>query len=97
MSCAHIRPTDFVKVLNLPNAISLAAIQSLGKKTFNKFVVHVETALLSYSLDILARVALGQAQPKTLSASLERIVGQDTAVLFFRHAYIGQRVLSAYQ
>lgn len=72
----------------------MAAIESLGNKVFNKFIIHVDSSLVSYSLDLLARVSLGQAQSKTLDASSEKITGQDS-VLFFRHAQIGQRILSA--
>jgi len=55
--------------------------------------VHHENSILSYSLDILARVALQQSLPSTLDASMERVAGQDSNVMFFRLAEIGQRIL----
>ncbi|KAG5221788.1 signal transducer [Salix suchowensis] len=51
----------------------MAAIQSLGEKSFNKFLVHYDTSLVSYSLDLLTRVALLEASKQALDASLERI------------------------
>lgn len=85
---------EYRKVLNYYNPTSLAAIQSLGQHTFNKFLIHYETSLVSYSLDILARLASGQAQAKSLDASLERIAGHDSSsVLFFRYANFGNRAL----
>lgn len=94
-SILHLYPAlEFRKVLHYPNPTSMAAIQTAGKKVFNKFVIQFESALFSYSLDLIARVALGQAHPQTLDASLEKIAGNDTNILFFRHAYISQRSLS---
>ncbi|KAL0955022.1 hypothetical protein HGRIS_003941 [Hohenbuehelia grisea] len=91
----------FVKVLNYANPTSIAAIQTLGNKAYNKFLVHYDTNLFSYSLDLLARVALGQAQHNMLDASLERLAGSESHantgnVLFVRHAVIGQRMLVIY-
>ena len=61
---------------------------------FNKFIVHSESGLLSYSIDLLTRVALGQAPPEALEASQEKIAGQDGHVLLFRSGRIGSRTLS---
>jgi RHO1 GDP-GTP exchange protein 1/2 len=61
---------------------------------FKKFIVHHETSLFSYSLDILARVAQGNSQSNTLDATGEKIAGQDGSVLFFKAGYIGNRSLS---
>ncbi|KAF5367381.1 hypothetical protein D9758_003697 [Tetrapyrgos nigripes] len=87
---------EFRKVLNYRNAKSLAALQSFGNKHFNKFVIYAESTLLAYSLDLLARVALGDAQAKVLDASVEHISGKDTNVIFFKYLHIGQRVLVIY-
>jgi hypothetical protein len=61
---------------------------------FNKFLVHSESGLLSYSIDLLTRVALGQAPPQALEATQEKIAGQDGHVLLFRAGRIGDRTLS---
>lgn len=78
----------------------MAAIQSLDGKDFNKLLVHYDTSLVSYSLDLLARFALGEASKQALDASLERIAGGDSGagtgnVLFFKHAQVGHRMLGA--
>lgn len=85
--------TEFRKVLNYPNPTTLIAVQDIGNKSFNKFLIHFETSIFSYSLHVLAQVATGQAQSKTLEASLEKIAGQESNVLFCRHALMGTRPL----
>lgn len=86
---------DFKKVLSLSNPTAMAAVQTYRDKVFNKFVVHHENSLVSYSLDLIARVSLGQVEHKVLNASLEKISGHPNNVIFFRHAHVGPRVLSA--
>ncbi|KAJ3767629.1 hypothetical protein FB446DRAFT_707669, partial [Lentinula raphanica] len=81
----------FRKVLNaLPN--SIAALQTLGSKTFNKFIILVNNSLLSYPLDLIAQVALGRADPKALASSVEKVVSGD--IMFFKHLHVGQRALT---
>jgi len=87
---------DFKRVLGLENPTQLAVVHELGEKQFHRLLVHHENSILSYSLDILARVALRQSQPSTLDASMERVAGQDSNVMFFRLAEIGQRILVMY-
>lgn len=90
----HLVIPDFRKILKLSDPTSMAVFQTMGDKIFNKFVIHYHSSLVCYSLDIFARVALGQAQPKTLDASFEKITSSDVNVLFFRQAKIGSRLLS---
>ncbi|KAF8627002.1 hypothetical protein AX15_004586 [Amanita polypyramis BW_CC] len=87
---------EFTQVLGLSNPVQLAAVHELGEKQFHRLVVHYEHSILSYSLDIIARVVTKQAKPSTLDASMERIAGQDSNVLFFRLAEMGQRILIMY-
>ncbi|KAF8638287.1 hypothetical protein AX17_002307 [Amanita inopinata Kibby_2008] len=84
---------DFKRVLDLANPVQLAAIHTQGHKHFQRLIVHHEHSMFSYSLDILARVALLQAQLISLDASMEHIAGQDSSVLFFRVAEVAQRML----
>ena len=83
--------SPFRKVLSIPNATSLIALQS-----FNKFLVHFDNTLLSYSLDLMARVARGEAPGASLSASKEEVAGPggDGNVLFFRVGIVGGRTIS---
>ncbi|KAF5377347.1 hypothetical protein D9757_007993 [Collybiopsis confluens] len=84
---------NYRKVLDL-QPTSMAALQTLGSKTFNKFLIHSNGSLLSYSLEVLARVAQGQADPKAFAASMEKVVSGE--VIFFKHLHVGQRVLIVY-
>ncbi len=66
----------------------MAALQD-----YNKLIVHVNSLLYSYSLDILARVSQGQSTPQALEASLETIAGQDNPVIFFRAGELLKRMI----
>jgi hypothetical protein len=83
--------SPFRKILPVPLPSSLVALQQ-----FNKFLVQSDTSLLSYSLDLLARVARGETPVGTLEASKETIAGPggDGSVLFFKVGVIGSRTLS---
>ncbi|KAF5382217.1 hypothetical protein D9615_004363 [Tricholomella constricta] len=88
---------EYRRVFTYPNPIDMTAIQSVGPKTYNKFIVHVEAGLLAFSLDLVAQVALGQVQLwNVLMASMERVVRHDTAVVFFKNLHIGERELIMY-
>ncbi|PPQ99136.1 hypothetical protein CVT24_009326 [Panaeolus cyanescens] len=87
---------DFKPVLNHRLPISLAAITKVSNKVFNRLIVHSEQSLVSYSLDILARVALGQSQKQNLDSSKERITPSDAHITFFRYVQVGGRALVIY-
>ncbi|KAJ8072495.1 hypothetical protein PM082_016054 [Marasmius tenuissimus] len=84
------------KALGHTNTIAMAALQTYGGKTFNRLVVHEETSLVSYSLDLLAQLALGRADAKSVAGTRERVAPADITVLFFKHLHIGQRVFVIY-
>ena len=75
---------------------SLAALSTLGRKTFNRLVVHVDSSIMTYSLDILARLALDKSQVQSLDASIERIGGNDVNIVLCRHIYFKKRMLCSY-
>ena len=76
--------------------ISLAALTTLGPKTFNRLVVHVDSAIMTYSLDILARLALDKSQMYFLEASIERVGGSDVNIVFCKHIHFDKRELCSY-
>ncbi|THH20762.1 hypothetical protein EW146_g670 [Bondarzewia mesenterica] len=82
---------SFRKVLTFSNPTSMVVLQD-----FNKFVVHYESALVSYSLDVLARVALEQAPAQSLDASKERVAPSDANVIFFKAGQYADRTLIFY-
>ncbi|KAL0580975.1 hypothetical protein V5O48_001067 [Marasmius crinis-equi] len=87
---------SYRKALDHNNVASMAALQTFGAKAFNRLVVHEETSLVSYNLQALGRMALGHTDPKSVSASRERVAPADINVLFFKHLHIGQRVFVIY-
>ncbi|OAX43158.1 hypothetical protein K503DRAFT_732249 [Rhizopogon vinicolor AM-OR11-026] len=82
---------NFRKILSYGNPSSIIVLQE-----FNRFIIHHESYLLAYSLDILARVALYQAPPSSLDASLEKIAGGDGTVLFCCAGRIKMRTIIVY-
>ncbi|TDL16579.1 hypothetical protein BD410DRAFT_822834 [Rickenella mellea] len=83
--------SDFKKLIKCASPTSMAALQD-----YNKLIVHVNSLLYSYSLDILARVSQGQSTPQALEASLETIAGQDNPVIFFRAGELLKRMIVVY-
>jgi hypothetical protein len=61
---------------------------------FNKLLVHWETALYSYPLDLVISVSQGHVTPKTLEGLVERLAQKDGNVLFFKAGRISHRTLS---
>lgn len=72
---------------------SLAALTTLGRKTFNRLVIHVDSSVMTYSLDILARLALDKSHAHSLDASLERVGGNDVNIVLCRHVHLDKRAL----
>lgn len=83
--------SSFQKVLELINPTSIVAVPE-----FNKFIVHCDTALFSYPLDLVVRVSQGHATPKILGDSAERLAQKDGSVLFFKAGRVGHRTLIVY-
>jgi len=88
--------TEFRWILTHKHPTSLAALATLGNKTFNRLVVHVDSAVLTYSLDILARLALDKSQVQTLDASIERVGGNDVNIVFCKHIHLAEKSLCSY-
>ncbi|KAI5122312.1 hypothetical protein M0805_002388 [Coniferiporia weirii] len=65
--------TKFRRVLNFQNAMYIAALQN-----HNKVLIHTDNILLSYSMDLIARVSQGSSPPEALDASMEKVSGQDS-------------------
>jgi hypothetical protein len=81
--------TAFQKVLELISSTSIVAVPE-----HNKFLVHCDTALFSYPLDLVVRVSQGHDTPKTLGDSVERLAQKDGSILFFKAGRVGHRTLS---
>ncbi|KAI1797140.1 hypothetical protein LXA43DRAFT_982888 [Ganoderma leucocontextum] len=83
----HDEPA-FRKVLDVSNPTCLVAI-----KEVNKFFVLHDHGLCSYSLDLVARAALGMSSTQSIEASRERLA---TDVLFFRAGRVANRIIVLY-
>ena len=75
---------------------SLAVLSTFGRKTFNRLVIHADSSIVTYSLDILARLALDKSQLQSLDASIERIGGNDLNIVLCRHIHFNKRALCSY-
>lgn len=88
--------TEFRRILNYRHPTSLAALTTSGHKTFNRFVVHADSAIMTYSLDILARLALDKSHLHSLDASIERVGQNDGSIVFCKHIHLDERALCSY-
>ncbi|KAI6155677.1 hypothetical protein BKA82DRAFT_991323 [Pisolithus tinctorius] len=70
------RGETFRKILSYEDAKRIIVLQD-----FNKVLIHHGGYLLSYSLEVLARVVQYQSPASALDASLETIAGQEGAVV----------------
>ena len=69
-----------VRVLRLPNVVHMIALAS-----HDRFVLISQKTLVSYSLKLLASVALGQTSSKQLEQTMETLAPQHKGhVAFFR-------------
>ena len=88
--------TEFRLILNYLHPTSLAVLSTFGRKTFNRLVIHADSSIVTYSLDILARLALDKSQLQSLDASIERIGGNDLNIVLCRHIHFNKRALCSY-
>lgn len=59
----------------------------------NSVIVHCDTALFSYPLDLFIRVSLGDAAVQELNHSTERLAQKDGNVLFCKAGRVANRTL----
>ncbi|EJD06594.1 uncharacterized protein FOMMEDRAFT_17102 [Fomitiporia mediterranea MF3/22] len=81
---------NFRRVLSFQNASFIAALQQ-----HNKIIIHTDALLLSYSMDIMARVSQDNSPPNALDASVEKISGQDNVILA-KVGFVRDRTIVAY-
>ncbi len=88
------RLPEFQRILNYRNATALAALTTWGGKEYNRLVIHAESSLVSCSLGTLVRRLAGSEVDKRTpdsETSVERVIGSDTNVTFFKHVHVGGR------
>jgi|SRR5712672_1177140 len=82
-------PAAFRQVLEINDPTSIVAVSE-----FNEFLVHYESALYSYPLDLIVRVSRGDATPEGLDDSKERLAQGRGDVLFMKVGCIFDETLS---
>lgn len=87
---------DFKKVLHYSNPKYMAALQTQGDKVFNRFIVYSESIIVSYSLELLARLALSQTTPEALDASMEKMYGSESNIVFCKCLQMGGKALGKF-
>jgi len=67
-------------------------------QTFNKLIILANDTITAYSLDVLSRIILGQADPKTLDSTSEKLAKSErnSSILFFRVGVVAGRTLGMY-
>ena len=86
------RLPEFQRILNYRNATALAALTTWGGKEYNRLVIHAESSLVSCSMGTLVRRLAGsEADKHTPENLVERVIGSDTNVTFFKHVHVGGR------
>ena len=75
-------------VLRHPNPHYICALPD-----FNKFLVHVDNSVWSYSLDLMARLSQGQSSHQALTSTMERVSDKDANVIIFRAGVVKDRTL----
>ena len=83
--CEPFNISVYRKILDVSKPSSLLALPAV-----NKLLVLHEMGLYSFSIDVVARGALGTTSPQSLLATGERIASD---VLFFRAGRVGNRLV----
>ena len=71
----------------------MSAIGETIRGIFNRLIVHTDSAVVSYSLELLARRALEQTESEMLDASKEDISNSESNITFCKCIQIGGRAL----
>ncbi|KAF7327861.1 hypothetical protein MKEN_00366000 [Mycena kentingensis (nom. inval.)] len=90
----HWEEENFHKALASSNPTSFIPLDTVANRPFNRFVVQHDSSLVSYDLQLLGQVALGQCDPKKLHASYEK--HETNNVMFSKVVKVGKRVLIVY-
>ena len=79
---------DLTKILNIVNPTSIYTLPE-----FNKVIIHHNHEIISYSLDMFARLSLGQTSQSGVESTYERVSGSERNVLFCKPGVVGNRTM----
>jgi hypothetical protein len=60
---------------------------------FNKVIIHHNNEIVSYSLDMIARLSLGSSSQSSLESTREKVSGNEGNVLFCKPGVVGKRTI----
>ncbi|KAF5359183.1 hypothetical protein D9756_003436 [Leucocoprinus leucothites] len=73
-----------------------AALQATARGVFNRFIVYSESTVVSYSLELLTRLALGQTTPEMLDASMENLGSSESNIILCKCMQMDGKALVIY-
>lgn len=80
--------SDLTKILSITSPTSIYVLQD-----FNKVIIHHNNEIISYSLDVIARLSLGASSKLTLESTYEKVSGNEGNVLFCKPGVVGKRTM----
>jgi len=88
--------SDFKQVLHCQNPRYMSAMGETVRGIFNRLIVHTESAVVSYPLELLAQRALEQTESELLDASKEDVSNSESNISFCKCIQIGGRALGKF-
>lgn len=83
--------TDLTKILDITSPTSIYALPD-----FNKVIIHHNHEIISYSLDMIARLSLGRTSQSNLESTYEKVSGNEENVIFCKPGVVGNRTILLY-
>lgn len=79
---------DLTKILNIVNPTSIYTLPE-----FNKVIIHHNHEIVSYSLDMIARLSIGKTSQSNVESTYEKVSGNERNVLFCKPGVVGNRTM----
>ncbi|KAF9648739.1 hypothetical protein BDM02DRAFT_3155589 [Thelephora ganbajun] len=83
--------SDLTKILSITSPTSIYTLPD-----FNKVIIHHNHEIISYSLDMFARLSLGNSSRSSLESTYEKVSGNEGNVLFCKPGVTGKRTMLLY-
>ena len=84
--------SDLTKILNIKSPTSIYTLPD-----FNKVIIHHNNEIISYSLDMIARISLRASSKSNLESTYEKVSGNEGNVLFCKPGVAGKRTMRELQ
>jgi len=80
--------SDLTKILNITNPTSIYTLPD-----FKKVIIHHNNEIISYSLDVVARLSLRRSSRSSLESTCEKVSKNEGNVLFCKPGVVGKRTM----